>query len=239
MEQHNVVSQKEWFQAHKAHLAREKELTHFRDQVAAERLALPWYKIERQYTFDTEAGKKSLPELFGANSQLIVYHFMLAPQSPHRCPGCSILSDHIDGANQHIAHHDVTLLVASRAPLSEILPFKKRMGWQFDWVSSGNSEFNYDMQVSFNDSQVAAGTITYNYEERTGLKPDQIPRDLPGISSFYKDEHGDVFLTFQARARGGDLLIGVYNYLDIAPKGRNETGTMNWVHLHDQYPAQR
>jgi predicted dithiol-disulfide oxidoreductase (DUF899 family) len=237
MQSNKVASQSEWFIAHKAHLAREKELTHLRDQIAAERRALPWLKLEQRYVFDTEAGKKTLAELFGGNSQLIVYHFMMASHSQHRCPGCSILSDHIDGALPHLEHHDVSMVVASRAPLAEILPFKQRMGWKFNWVSSGDSGFNYDMQVSFSDAQVAAGSMTYNFEERRNLNPEEIPRDLPGISAFYKDDRGDVFLTFQSRARGGDLLIGAFNYLDIAPKGRNETeeNPMKWVRLHDEY----
>lgn len=228
-----IVSQAEWFEAHRKHLAREKELTRLRDQVAAERRELPWLKVERAYVFDTPEGEKTLPELFGDKSQLLVYHFMLAPGSSHRCPGCCFLSDHIDGANLHLRHHDVALVVVSRAPLAEILPFKQRMGWQFDWVSSGRSEFNYDFDVSYRDDQTS---VTYNFETKQ-VKPGEMPKDLPGLSAFYKDERGDVFLTFETRARGGDLLIGAYNYLDYAPKGRNESGPnpMKWVRLHDQY----
>ncbi|TIX61438.1 MAG: DUF899 domain-containing protein, partial [Mesorhizobium sp.] len=167
-------------------------------------------------------------------SQLIVYHFMLAPGSNHRCEGCSFLADHIDGANLHLQHHDVSLVVVSRAPLAELLPYKQRMGWRFDWVSSYASDFNFDMQVSFTDKQIAAGDTTYNFERRA-----RTSKDLPGSSVFYRDEAGDIFLTFTSRARGGDQLIGAYHYLDMTPKGRNETGPygglMDWVRLHDEY----
>ncbi|MEY4575974.1 MAG: hypothetical protein RL701_677 [Pseudomonadota bacterium] len=237
MQPQKIVARDEWFKAHKAHLAQEKEFTRQRDQLAAKRLELPWLKVEQSYTFDTERGKKTLSELFADKSQLAVYHFMLTPHSEHRCPGCSFLSDHIDAANQHLRHHDVSVVVASRAPLAEILPFKKRMGWQFDWVSSGESDFNYDFEVSYSDAQVASGRMVYNFEERSGLKPAQMPRDLPGLSVFYKDESGDVYLTFEVRARGGEALIGAYQWLDLMPKGRNETeqNPMKWVRLHDQY----
>jgi predicted dithiol-disulfide oxidoreductase (DUF899 family) len=235
MEPKQVVSQAEWFKAHKAHLAREKELTHLRDQIAKERRALPWLKLEKSYVFETAAGKKTLAELFGNNSQLIVYHFMLAPGSSHRCVGCSVLSDHIDGALPHLVNHDVSFVVASRAPLAELLPFKQRMGWKFDWVSTGDNTFNYDLDVSYTDKQLASGKVTYNFDELS-LSPAQNMHDLPGISVFYKDERGDVFLTFEARARGGDLLIGAFNYLDLTPKGRNEAPpNRGWVRLHDKY----
>ncbi|TJW45851.1 MAG: DUF899 domain-containing protein, partial [Mesorhizobium sp.] len=144
------------------------------------------------------------------------------------------LADHIDGAYLHLRHHDVSLAVVSRAPLAELLPYKQRMGWKFHWVSSYASDFNFDMQVSFTDKQIAAGDTTYNLERRA-LKS----KDLPGTSVFYKDEKGDIFLTFVARSRGGDQLIGAYHYLDMTPKGRNETGPyhslMDWVRLHDEY----
>lgn len=148
MPNNRIVSREDWFQAHKAHLAREKELTRFRDRIAAERLELPWLKIRKDYVFETEQGPKKLPDLFGDASQLIVYHFMFGPGADYRCEGCSFLADHIDGANQHLKHHDVSLVVISRAPLAEFLPYKQRMGWKFDWVSSYASDFNFDMQVS-------------------------------------------------------------------------------------------
>jgi predicted dithiol-disulfide oxidoreductase (DUF899 family) len=240
MQDPKLVSQAAWFAAHQAHLAKENQFTTLRDELAEARRALPWLKLTQPYVFETEAGPKSLAELFGPRSQLIVYHFMFAPQSEHRCPGCSFLADHIDGANLHLKHHHVSVVVASRAPLAELLPFKRRMGWQFEWVSSGGSSFNYDMHVSFSDEQIARGEVVYNFEALNGGTPGQVPRDLPGASVFAKNEHGEVFLTFQTRARGGELLIGTYSYLDLTPKGRNETepNPMKWVKLHDRYDNQ-
>ena len=234
MPNRKIASQEDWFQAHKAHLAREKELTRLRDRIAAERRELPWLKIRKDYVFETERGPEHLAGLFKGRSQLIVYHFMFPPNADYRCEGCSFLADHIDGADRHIRHNDVSLVVVARAPLAEILPYKQRMGWKFDWVSSYASDFNFDMQVSFTDKQIAEGDTTYNFEKRP-LKS----RDLPGASVFYRDEKGDIFLTFTTRARGGDELIGAYRYLDMTPKGRNEHGPyhglMDWVRLHDEY----
>ena len=234
MPSNKVVSREDWFQAHKAHLAREKELTWFRERIAAERRELPWLKIRKDYVFETEQGPKNLAELFANRSQLIVYHFMMTPGSDHRCEGCSFLADHIDGVNQHLRHHDVSLVVVARAPLAELLPYKQRMGWKFDWVSSYASDFNFDMQVSFTDKQITAGDTTYNFETRP-----RTSKDLPGTSVFCKDENGDIFLTFTSRARGGEAQIGTYDYLDMTPKGRDENGPyqnlMDWVRLHDEY----
>jgi predicted dithiol-disulfide oxidoreductase (DUF899 family) len=234
MPKNKIVTQEAWFAAHKAHLAREKELTRFRDRIAAERRDLPWLKIKKDYVFETERGPEKLGDLFKGNSQLIVYHFMFAPGSDHRCEGCAFISDHIDGADLHLKHHDVSVVAISRAPLAELLPYKRRMGWKFDWVSSYASDFNFDMQVSFTEKQIASGETVYNFEKR-----DLKSRDLPGASVFYRDEAGAVFLTFVARSRGGDALIGAYHYLDMTPKGRNETGPAHaltdWVRLHDEY----
>ncbi len=231
MQSNRIVSQEEWFQAHKAHLAREKQLTRLRDEIAAERRKLPWLKIRKDYVFETEQGPRRLAELFKGKSQLIVYHFMQG-FGGHRCPGCAFLADHIDGADRHLKHHDVSLVVVSRAPLDELLPYKRRMGWKFDWVSSYASDFNFDMQVSFTDRQIAEGETVYNFEK----KP-LTARDLPGASVFLKDEQGNIFLTFTTRARGGEPLITTYDYLDMVPKGRNENGRgmMAWVRLHDEY----
>jgi predicted dithiol-disulfide oxidoreductase (DUF899 family) len=228
-----VVSHSEWLEAHRAHLAREKAFLRERDALAAARRALPWVKVEKSYRFQTPDGPRSLGDLFAGRGQLIVYHFMMAPGDDHRCIGCSLLCDHIDGANIHLKHHDLSLVVVSRAPLSEIVPFKQRMGWRFDWVSSNDSDFNFDYQVSFSDAQIAAGSATYNFKPVTGGS-----RDLPGLSIFTKDDSGSIFHTFQVRARGGDPLIGAYHYLDLTPKGRNEPvrGNMSdWVRLHDEY----
>ncbi|MBZ9679013.1 DUF899 domain-containing protein [Mesorhizobium sp. ES1-1] len=238
MPSNKVVSREEWFQAHKAHLAREKELTRLRERIAAERRELPWLKIRKDYVFETEQGPKNLAGLFGVNSQLIVYHFMFGPGSTHRCEGCAFLADHIDGADQHLRHHDVSLVVISRAPLAELLPYRQRMGWKFNWVSSYASDFNFDMQVSFTDRQIAAGDTTYNFDTRP-----RTSKELPGTSVFFRDDNGDIFLTFMSRARGGEAQIGAYDYLDMTPKGRNENGPyhglMDWVRLHDEYQDSR
>jgi predicted dithiol-disulfide oxidoreductase (DUF899 family) len=233
----NVVGPGEWLEAHRAHLAREKAFMRERDALAAARRALPWLRIEKPYVFETLDGRRTLGELFAGRSQLIIYHFMMAPGDAHRCTGCSFLCDHIDGANLHLKHHDVSLVVVSRAPLSEIMPFKQRMGWQFDWVSSQPSEFNFDFEVSFSDAQITAGAATYNFAPMTGQS-----HDLPGVSVFYRDEAGNIFQTFQLRARGGDPLIGAYHYLDLTPEGRNENGRGNlgdWVRLHDEYDTRQ
>ena len=228
-----IVSQAEWTEAHRAHLAQEKAFLRQRDALSAARRALPWTRVEKDYVFQTPQGPATLGDLFNGRSQLIIYHFMMAPGDSHRCTGCSFLCDHIDGANQHLRHHDVSLVVVSRAPLSEIEPFKARMGWKFDWVSSERSDFNFDYQVSFTEEQIAAGGATYNFRPMTGRSPDS-----PGLTVFYKDDAGAIFCTFQVRSRGGDPLIGAYHYLDLTPKGRNETGRGNlsdWVRLHDEY----
>jgi predicted dithiol-disulfide oxidoreductase (DUF899 family) len=228
--QHRIVSRDEWLAARKAHLAREKELTRIQDQVSAERRELPWVRIEKDYLFEGPDGKETLADLFGRHSQLIVYHFMFGPGWKEGCGGCSFLADHIDGANLHLAHHDVSLVVVSRAPWPEFEPFKERMGWQFKWVSSHGSDFNYDFHVSFTKDEVETGQAWYNYEKTT-----EAAEELPGISVFFKDEAGDVFHTYSAYARGGDILIGAHNYLDLTPKGRNETRIMDWVRHHDRY----
>ncbi len=230
MDQPRIVSREEWTRERKAHLAKEKEFTRLRDQLSAQRRELPWVKVGATYVFDTPRGKQTLADLFDGRSQLIVYHFMLGPDDTEGCPGCSFLVDHVDGANLHLAHHDVTFVAVSRAPLAKLEAYKKRMGWHFPWVSSGNTTFNYDYNVSFTQEDVAKGAATYNYE-----KLDEAIDDLPGISVFYKDANGDIFHTYSSYSRGGDILIGAYNYLDLTPKGRNESSTMDWVRRHDRY----
>jgi predicted dithiol-disulfide oxidoreductase (DUF899 family) len=230
--QHKVVSRDEWIAARKAHLAKEKALTKARDQLSAERRALPWVKVEKTYVFDTQEGKKTLADLFDGRSQLIVYHFMLGPDWGEGCPSCSYLADHFDGAALHLPHRDVTLTVVSRAPLPEIEAYKKRMGWRFSWVSSYGDDFNYDFHVSFRPEQ-EEGEVYYNYE-MSDFESDE----MPGVSVFIKDASGDVFHTYSAYARGLDILVGAYNFLDLVPKGRDEEElpwTMAWVRRHDDY----
>jgi predicted dithiol-disulfide oxidoreductase (DUF899 family) len=225
-----VASREEWLEARKALLAHEKEETRLRDRNAAERLALPWVKIDKTYTFDTPIGRKTLDQLFDGRSQLVVYHFMLPPEWEAGCPGCSFLVDHLDGTLPHLNHHDVTLIAVSRAPLDKIAAYKARMGWKFPWVSSFGGDFNYDFGVSFTPETVAAGA-TYNFEPAS---PDS--GEAPGMSSFYKDETGQVFHTYSSYGRGGEELIGTYMILDRAPLGRNESGNMgDWMRRHDEY----
>jgi predicted dithiol-disulfide oxidoreductase (DUF899 family) len=228
-----VVSQEEWLAARKDLLAKEKEFTRQRDAISAERRNLPWVKVEKEYVFDAAGGKQTLAELFGGRSQLIVYHFMLGPGWPEGCPSCSLLGDHFDGSVVHLAQRDVTLLAVSRAPLPQIEAFKRRMGWRFKWVSSYGNEFNRDYRVSFTKEELAQRKIYYNYEMTTFPS-----EEAPGVSVFYKDGAGAVFHTYSSYARGLDILIGAYNFLDLAPKGRDEEGlkgTMAWVRHHDKY----
>jgi predicted dithiol-disulfide oxidoreductase (DUF899 family) len=227
-----VVSQAEWLAARRALLAKEKKAVRLRDEVNAQRLELPWVRAEKTYTFDTSDGRKTLAELFAGRSQLMVYHFMLGPGWDAGCPGCSFLADHLDGALPHLEHHDVTLTAVSRAPLAEIAAYKRRMGWRFPWVSSHGSDFNYDYHVSFTPEDLADGKVFYNFAE---IDAAHAAAELPGLSAFYKDEAGNVFHTYSSYARGPEELIGTLMILDRAPKGRNETTTMDFVRRHDEY----
>ena len=233
LKQPKVVSQSEWLAARKEHLAKEKEFTRLRDELSRQRRQLPWEKVEKQYVFETPNGQESLAGLFGKRSQLIVYHFMFGPGWSEGCPSCSFLADHFDGAAIHLANRDVTLAVVSRAPIAEIEAFKKRMGWRFNWVSSNANDFNRDYHVAFTKEELAKGKVDYNY----GMN--EFPsEEAPGISVFYKDEHGDIFHTYSAYARGTESTVGAYSYLDLVPKGRDEDSlpfTMAWVRHHDRY----
>ncbi|MGH7003562.1 MAG: DUF899 domain-containing protein, partial [Alphaproteobacteria bacterium] len=213
MEQPKIVSRAEWIAARKQHLLKEKTLTRLRDELSADRRKLPWVKVEKPYVFDGPDGRETLADLFDGRGQLIVYHFMFGPDWEQGCPSCSFLADHIDGANQHLRHHDVSLVVISRAPWPKIEAFKKRMGWRFNWVSSYGNDFNFDYHVSFTKDDEAKGKAYYNYETS-----DYMFDELPGISVFAKGAAGGVFHTYSSYARGGDLLLGAYNYLDLTPK---------------------
>ncbi len=229
-----IVSQEHWTAARVRLLQREKQLTRLRDELAAERRALPWVEITKRYEFHGPDGTETLADLFAGRSQLIVKHFMFGPGWDQGCVGCSFHADHIDGANLHLAHHDVTLLAISRAPLADIEAFKQRMGWRFKWVSSYGSDFNYDFHVSFTEQQVAAGRGYYNYTNQP-INSDE----LSGLSVFCKDQDHRLFHTYSSYARGNEILLGAYNYLDLLPKGRNETGPnfnlTDWVRHHDRY----
>jgi predicted dithiol-disulfide oxidoreductase (DUF899 family) len=234
--QHRIVSREEWLAARKELLSKEKKFTRLRDGLSAERRELPWVKVEKNYVFDGPDGKETLADLFDGKSQLIVYHFMLGPGWEEGCPSCSYLADHFDGAIVHLAQRDVTLVVVSRAPLAEIEAFKRRMGWRFKWVSSYGNDFNRDYHVSFTPEEMEQGKTYYNYN--MGEFPME---EAPGASVFYKDTAGTVFHTYSCYARGLDILIGAYNWLDLAPKGRDEAElpwTMAWVRHHDRYEDQ-
>lgn len=224
-----IVSRDAWLVARKAHLRNEKALTRLRDIVAAERRALPWVKVEKQYVFDTTDGQRTLAELFGGNSQLIVHHFMFAPEWDAGCPSCSLEADHAEGALVHLENHDVSYVRVSRAPLDKLEAYRKRMGWKVRWVSAYGSEFNFDFHVSFRPEDLAAGKVDYNYDLVDGYD------ELPGLSVFYRDDDGDVFHTYSSYARGNEEVNGVFVYLDITPKGRNEREIMDWVSRHDEY----
>lgn len=236
LNRHRVVSQAEWIEARKKLLKKEKEQTYLRDKINAERQALPWVKVEKEYVFDTPTGRKTLADLFDGRSQLIIKHFMLGPGWQEGCVGCSFEVDHVEGALMHIKHHDVNYVSVARAPIQEIEAFKRRMGWQFEWVSSQNSDFNFDFFVSFTPEQVKKGEVYYNYE----TKP--IPmEELSGLSVFYKDETGQIFHTYSVYARGAEETLSSYMLLDLTPKGRNEHGPehnlTDWVRHHDRYGA--
>ena len=235
MNLNKIVSREEWLSARKTLL--EKEKAHMRegDKLAAERRGLPRLKIEKNYTFETEQGRKTLAELFEGRGQLIVHHLMYAPEWTAACPGCSFQAEHIDGPAQHLPHHNVTIVAVSRAPLSKILAYKKRMGWHFEWVSSFGSDFNYDFRVSFRKEQIDERRIDYNFGTIT-TDGRYISEELPGLSVFLKDA-AELLLTYSTYARGLDMLLGTHDYLDLTPEGRNEAGHPGWPRRHDEYPG--
>jgi len=228
-----VVSRGAWLAARKQLLAKEKAFTRMRDELNAERRALPWVKLEKTYVFDTADGQQTLGDLFGERSQLVVKHFMFGPDWSEGCVGCSFEIDHIGGALVHLEHHDVTYIVVSRAPLAKIEAFRQRMGWRIKWVSSYASDFNYDFHVSFRPDEIAKGEAYYNYAATANVID-----EMSGRSVFYKDAAGDIFHTYSSFARGGELGLASYAVLDVTPKGRNETINGNltdWVRHHDRY----
>ena len=228
---HPVVSPDEWLAQRKILLARERELTHLRDQVARERRALPWVRVEKDYVFETPEGPRKLAELFEGRRQLLVQHFMLGPGWEQGCPSCSYMADHTDGMTIHLEHRDVTFVAISRAPLAEIEKFKRRMSWKFKWVSSHGTDFNFDFGVSFTPEEKKKDEVTYNYA-RQPYESDE----LPGISVFYRYEAGEVFHTYSTYRRGVEAMMGTYSLLDLTPLGRDEhDGPMAWVRHHDRY----
>src|SRR3954470_21251459 len=230
---HPVVCSDRWIAERKKLLAREKELTHLHDQIAEARRALPWVRIDKNYVFDSPQGRRSLAELFEGRRQLIVQHFMLGPGWEQGCPSCSFMADHTDGMNIHLAHRDVSFVAVSRAPLAEIERFRRRMGWQFDWVSSHASDFNRDFAVSFTPEELASGAVDYNYG-----KVAFPAEEAPGVSVFCQDEAGKVCHTYSTFGRGVEVMMGAYLLMDLTPKGRDEREVpykMEWVRHHDRY----
>jgi predicted dithiol-disulfide oxidoreductase (DUF899 family) len=227
---HPVVSRELWVAERQSLLAHEKELTRLRDRIARERRALPWVRIGKNYVFDAPEGRRTLADLFEGRRQLLVQHFMFGPGWAEGCPSCSFMADHIGGMEVHLAHRDVTLLVVSRAPLAEIERFRRRMGWQFKWVSSHGSDFNHDFGVSFTPEERAGGEVPYNY--RMQPFPSE---EAPGVSVFYRDDAGEVFHTYSTYGRGVEVMMGTYELLDLTPRGRDEAYAMDWVRHHDRY----
>src|SRR5215471_1190992 len=214
LKNHTVVSHDEWLSARTSFLKKEKEFSRLRDELSKNRRELPWEKVEKQYIFDGPKGHETLADLFEKRSQLVVYHFMFAPEWDAGCPHCSFWADNFNPIILHLNHRDATMVAISRAPQEKIEAFKKRMGWSFKWVSSGNNSFNYDFYVSFTSESLKQGTAYYNYR-----KAEFDHQDREGVSVFYKDDSGSIFHTYSAYARGIDLLNTAYNYLDLLPKG--------------------
>lgn len=226
---HQVVSPGEWEHARKALLAKEKELTRARDALSQARRDLPWERVEKRYVFDGPNGPETLEELFAGRSQLIVYHFMFAPDWAAGCKSCSFWADNFERNALHLAHRDATMLAISRAPVEKLRAFQQRFGWTFKWVSSGRTDFNYDYRVSFEPSQPNA---VYNYAPKTSKTT-----DLPGISVFYRDTDGAIYRTYSTFGRGIEPMNAAFQYLDLLPKGRDEQPgqAMAWLRLRDQY----
>ncbi|MEZ4707864.1 MAG: thioredoxin family protein [Caldilineaceae bacterium] len=232
MTNHQIVSQTEWLAARKELLVKEKEFTRLRDQLSQQRRDLPWERVEKEYVFDGPNGKETLADLFDGKSQLVIYHFMFGPDWDEGCPSCSFWADNYGGIPMHLAHRDVAHVTISRAPLAKLEDWKQRMGWDFKWVSSHDSDFNFDYHVSFAPQQFENGGAMYNYRSI------QEGEESPGISVFYKDDDGAIYHTYSTYARGLDMLNLAYHYLDLVPKGRDEESlpwTMAWLRYRDSY----
>jgi predicted dithiol-disulfide oxidoreductase (DUF899 family) len=232
---HEVVSRQDWITARKTLLKTEKELTHMRERLAEERRALPWEKVEKEHVFEGDRGKETLADLFGKKSQLVIYQFMFAPEWEEGCPHCSFWADHYDAMLPHLNARDVSFVVVSRAPFTKIQRFKKRMGWRFKWVSSAQTDYNYEFQASFRPEDIARKAVFYNYQT-----VDMPLTDREGISVFYKDADGTIFHTYSTYARGIDPVNPTYQFLDLSPKGRDENSKnpQDWVRYHDRYDAE-
>ncbi len=233
LDNHQIVSKNEWIEARKVLLQKEKEFTKLRDQLNQQRRDLPWVAVDKEYVFDGPNGKETLSDLFDGRSQLIVYHFMYDPNWDVGCPSCSFWADNFNNITVHLNQRDVTMIAVSRAPYNKIDAYKKRLGWDFEWVSSFDTNFNRDYYVSFTSEELEKKECFYNFTIQ-----DPTVSELPGVSVFYKDQAGKIFHTYSAYSRGIDILNNTYNYLDLVPKGRDEDGyefSMEWVRRHDEY----
>ena len=232
MTSHRIVSPQEWRAARQQFLEKEKSLTRLRDELSRERRELPWERVTKNYVFDSEEGRASLADLFAGRSQLVVYHFMFAPEAEGGCKACSFWADNFNGIIAHLRQRDVSMVAVSRAPLAKLQAFRRRLGWTFKWLSSAGSDFNYDYHVSFRPEQADA---QHNYAAKTDSMSDHA-----GVSVFFKDADGSIYHTYSCYARGLDMLNTGYHYLDLVPKGRDEQGlpfTAAWMNYHDRYGA--
>jgi predicted dithiol-disulfide oxidoreductase (DUF899 family) len=247
MTDHNIGTREEWLAARLELLKAEKALTRRSDELAQRRQRLPWVRIDKEYRFETDEGMASLADLFRGRSQLLIYHFMFGPEYRGGCPACSAIADGFNGFAVHLEHHDVAMIAVSRAPIAALQAYKRRMGWTFTWASSLNSDFNYDFNISFTEEQQRSGSIDYNYSTlgttldsegprkfaaMTGTEVPTYTREAPGMSAFALSD-GIIYHTYSTYARGLDALWGMYQWLDQAPYGRNETGL--WFRRHDEY----
>lgn len=231
--EHVVVSHQEWLAARKKLQAAEKAFTRERDRISQLRRELPWEEVTTEYEFDGPQGPRSLSDLFDGRRQLVVYHFMFAPDWDAGCRSCSFWADNFNPICVHLNHRDVTMVAISRAPYEKLAAYRKRMGWSFPWYSSNRNTFNYDYSVSFSKEDLAKGHSIYNYRAYELVDDDT---DEPGISVFYKDDSGRIFHTYSTYSRGIDLMNTAYNYLDLVPKGRDEGDViMAWLRRHDEY----
>jgi predicted dithiol-disulfide oxidoreductase (DUF899 family) len=233
LEEHKIVSENDWVEARKSLLVKEKEFTVLRDQLNQQRRELPWKAVNKEYLFEGPNGKETLTELFDGRSQLIVYHFMFDPSWDAGCPHCSFWADNFNDIIVHLNQRDVTMIVASKAPYSKLAEYETRMGWDFKWVSSYDSDFNFDFDVSFTPEELDKKEAFYNYNLQDTNSPER-----EGVSVFCKDPASQVFHTYSAYARGIDMLNVAYHYLDLVPKGRDEEDhefRQFWVRRHDEY----
>jgi predicted dithiol-disulfide oxidoreductase (DUF899 family) len=237
LENHKIVPEKEWIQSRKELLKKEKEFTILRDQLSQERRNLPWIAVDKEYIFEGPKGKETLSELFDGRSQLIVYHFMFHPSWDAGCSSCSFWADNFNGIIVHLNERDVTMIAVSRAPYNKLAAYEKRLGWNFKWVSSYNTDFNFDYHISFRPEEIAKKEGMYNFTIQDPHSPER-----EGVSVFYKDPEGRIFHTYSAYARGIDMLNVAYHYLDLVPKGRDEASKefpQFWVRRHDEYSKKR